>query len=225
MDKALDGVMISGAICVGDCRAMSTRFSEAFQLRQQPEAWLISALNLRRSANIIVEHQRGHDIAFGRALFRATIQAPAVSGAGSDGIDVEIDCEPPDYTAAYMLSGFAMENALKGIIYARNPEFVDAGKLKRVVTNHDLVKLAQTARFECQNLEGRALEMLTKVIEWAGRYPVALIAERQNFDISMVSWGFSPVVDLCLARMIEELERLIGENIENNPPIIHVRDI
>jgi hypothetical protein len=73
----------------------------------------------------------------------------------------------------YMLTGFAMECLLKGIIVANGERVLKNGKIKFIDSGnqHDLIKLADKAGVIYNSVERRMLKLLTENAEWAGRYP------------------------------------------------------
>jgi hypothetical protein len=118
-----------------------------------------------------------------------------------------------------LLAGFALENALKGVLIAREPDrFVQpkARKPDRIVDwgrrrGHDLAWLASEARLSVTEEERRALEKLTVFIDWAGRYPVALWASEMAPSAEGESAGYFssevfPIVDSLFERARSLLE-------------------
>ena len=76
--------------------------------------------------------------------------------------------------AASLLGGYALENLLKAVRVKQlrasgEPIFVK-GRLRRELTRHDLLALAQAARVPVARHERFLLERLTVTITWGGRY-------------------------------------------------------
>lgn len=153
--------------------------NEMFKSAQRPGAWLSSAEQLRDAAEALLEHELPKEIPYFKA--RDEAEQEALAEANSDGKDAgsaEIRAEPPNYPPAQLLYAYAIENVLKGLIIAKQPKFIDEQKLNRTVTSHDLIHLAAKAGFTIHVQEKPVLEALSKLLSWAGRYPVAL--DRDN---------------------------------------------
>jgi hypothetical protein len=73
---------------------------------------------------------------------------------------------------AYMLAGFAIENAIKGLLIERLGPVDPSGRdIKNITREHDIVSLAKD---EFPELIGRnvgLLEKLNEFVVWLGRYP------------------------------------------------------
>ena len=83
--------------------------------------------------------------------------------------------EPGMFSVALLLFGYAMENALKGLIVQRRvaPSVRNKkGELAREIITHNLAKLADAAEVRLQREERDLLLRLKTFVEWAGRYPV-----------------------------------------------------
>lgn len=80
----------------------------------------------------------------------------------------------------FMLISYAIENFLKSLIVReRKDEFENTLKkrceLPKILKNHNLVKLAQEARFPIKSqLQEDILRRLTRSVTWDGRYPLSL---------------------------------------------------
>lgn len=76
------------------------------------------------------------------------------------------------------LSGLALENILKGICVARDKKIIQDGKFKKGVhllnnlVNHINDLSLPSDQISLTQEEGLLLEELTRVIRWAGRYPI-----------------------------------------------------
>jgi hypothetical protein len=77
----------------------------------------------------------------------------------------------PNYRPAEMLLGFAIENALKGLMIAHDPALTSEEKLAKTLLEHDLCVLAACANVTVTAAENAILEALTCLVVWAGRYP------------------------------------------------------
>jgi HEPN domain-containing protein len=71
---------------------------------------------------------------------------------------------------AYMLAGFAIENAIKGILFKQIGGDPSDSRAKKYTRTHDLKDLAKKITNVGQGYDG-LLEKLTEFIVWLGRYP------------------------------------------------------
>jgi len=148
--------------------------SEYFRAAQTPVMWFLSARRLRSAAEIIISDQQEQERPYFQAVDDAGVEAASLAQSAPEGsASVEIFCEPPNYLPAQLLYAFAIENALKGLMLAHNPQLTGAKKLSSRVKSHDLVALAKDAEFTVALQEVPVLEALSRIAEWAGRYPVA----------------------------------------------------
>jgi hypothetical protein len=94
--------------------------------------------------------------------------------------DKSVRMKSDKYISVYlMLTSFAIENLLKSIIVReRRSEIVDElvrGKLPKILKNHDLITLSQSAEFPIKNeLQEDLLRRLSRSAVWHGRYPIPL---------------------------------------------------
>ena len=110
-----------------------------------------------------------------------------------------------------MLRGFAVENFLKGTLVAREPEvWVKTSSDKLFSWTHDLLKLASDARVSLSAAEAEVLRRLKIFIEWGGRYPTALTADRHPKTGATWSTEDLPIIDGLTGRLRELLEHEIG---------------
>jgi hypothetical protein len=76
--------------------------------------------------------------------------------------------------AASLLGGYALENLLKALLVkqlrAAGESIVVKGRLRRELTRHDLIALAEAAGAPLARHERFLLERLTVTITWGGRY-------------------------------------------------------
>ncbi|MBI2219984.1 MAG: hypothetical protein HYU53_02105 [Acidobacteria bacterium] len=76
--------------------------------------------------------------------------------------------------AASLLGGYALEHLLKGLrvkqLRAAGESILVKGRLRRELTRHDLITLAEAAGVPLARHERFLLERLTVTITWGGRY-------------------------------------------------------
>ena len=87
------------------------------------------------------------------------------------------------FPVAWMLAGFALENAFKAIIIP-SLEIKKSGDLPKEIREHDLVKLAEMAKIAVDSNERAMLAYLTEFVMAYGRYPVHTNHKKmlQNFS-------------------------------------------
>jgi hypothetical protein len=193
---------------------------DIFRAAQGPSSWLLSAERLRDGAEVILAHEQAFEIAYFRAHDAATNEAMAIAySEGNDAGIADIDARVPNYPAAQLLYGYALENLLKGIRVAKNPSLITSGRLNRKLASHDLVSLAKEADFTLHIQEEPVAEALSKLSTWAGRYPVALLeaefASTPNADELLDYGSRHPVVKAMYARGHAELTALLPKPISN----------
>ena len=120
---------------------------ELFELiRQDTQSWLAQATQLRLSANVILPEWE-------------KIQRHVQSMPG-------IREKMLAYSESFMLlTGFAFENLLKGILYGRDPD----NKVVSSKGGHGIVQMAKAATTLTSD-ELNLLERLETYLVWAGRY-------------------------------------------------------
>jgi hypothetical protein len=95
-----------------------------------------------------------------------------------------------------MLAGYAIENLLKGLLVAVQPErwvFEHRDKLLSWPSGgHDLVQLAKEASVSLTEKEEQLLDRIEVYVLWAGRYPVALNAQAMRSRDAMGVEGPAP---------------------------------
>src|SRR5437899_1273204 len=83
---------------------------------------------------------------------------------------------PAQFGTAFLLFGYAFENALKGLIVqalvSAGGTAVKAGRIDPVLTKHNLGALAKRANVALSPANEDLLGRLQEHVEWAGRYPV-----------------------------------------------------
>lgn len=143
-----------------------------FKIMQGAKFWLLRAQELKEAAEIILVEQKGLAAKYERAVDEAGAKAEAQAEEASDGCaQVEIECREPNFRPAEMLLGFAVENALKGIIIVGDPTLTSEDKLARIIRSHNLCDLATDAKVILNVQEEAILHALTCLVVWAGRYP------------------------------------------------------
>lgn len=130
------------------------RAKEMFEIvGRDPGSWLLSAKTLKVSADLIL------------AEVTKTIETYHPLGRAPGEKQFQI--------LSYMLlAGLALENLVKGILIARNPELITE-HLDTTLGRHNLVGLAQRVGGKLSKEETRLLTQLSQYVLWGGRYPIA----------------------------------------------------
>lgn len=89
----------------------------------------------------------------------------------------------PNYKSFYLLYGFSVENALKGVLIAQNSDLLCEGNLHDKIKTHNLIKLAENANIQLREEEKKFLKNLSELICGYGRYPVKASFEKNKFDL------------------------------------------
>lgn len=134
--------------------------SDKIPLAQSPEAWRRTAIGLKRSADIIWKQWFG---IFSRLEGGQTAKATRQEVG-------DIYLLLPSFL---LLSGLAIENALKGLPVSKEPSIVESKIQWKVGSGgHDLGELFKSNGFLPTSDEQEFLDALTQAVLWAGRYPV-----------------------------------------------------
>ena len=124
-----------------------------------------------------------------------------------------------------LLTGYAVENIIKGIIYANNPSrLLEDDKnlfLHRCETDHDLTKLFVEARLATDESKidpetKEILDWLKDYITWRGRYAIPLNSQIYRNRKPIPRWLQYPdkpnlnleKITLLIERLIDELDKL-----------------
>ena len=141
-----------------------------------PISWIGAAERHKRAADALYEiAHKGNERTLERSLkeFRERIKKGKTRSESrvlegkelSDFLDSELF---GDYM---LLSGYALECVLKGLLLARNPDLVqDEKKLDTSITTHNLPQLFNNCEIELSEQERQVTDVMTWHIEW-GKYP------------------------------------------------------
>lgn len=174
-------------------------------------SWWLVALNLMRAADKLFDI---FDVAQTRSLTRfvADVQTTphTTEGAASrilEGHELEAALDERLLFPYLLLAGFALENALKGILVARNPEYVtEAGEFTK--KGHKLLPLHLDCGFSPTKEEIEVLKELTMYTEWRGRYPIPLVMDNMRTQGVMRDSGkLRRVTDRLFEQAMTELDK------------------
>jgi hypothetical protein len=111
---------------------------------------------------------------------------------------------PGQFAIAFLLFGYAFENALKGLIVQASTSAggtaVKAGKIDGILISHDLCTLAKKANVVLLPAKKDLLARLGVHVVWAGRYPVMKDASGFAPGQLVPNARLSPETDLPLVR-------------------------
>lgn len=153
----------------------------------EPELWRASAIELKRSADLLWDQ----------------VDRPiAVIDGPEPGSRYFVSPYSP-WRAALLLSGYAMENLLKGLVTQRETMKVGA-HLPDKVSGHNMQGLASTAGLTVDKDEAHLLGDLKDIVEWVGRYPVAKKQGAQTTEASFLKKDFVVPFDHLWERVLAE---------------------
>jgi hypothetical protein len=129
-----------------------------FAVHASPAFWLDYAEELYESATTLIESDRDRRIARRDPVRGTSVQSP--------------------HSRAYLLlAAFSVENVLKGIAVAHDPQLVANGELAPALRSHGLLSIARdVAKITLDDRQRRTCGVLESAIPTWGRYPVALKA-------------------------------------------------
>ena len=127
---------------------------------------------------------------------------------------------PPDFPkeghihwVELMLTGFAIENLLKGLWLANGNNLYENAKIRSGILgpSHDLVVQATRVGFALDDTERGDLQMLKKIMTGIGRYPMM---SNETQGPSSVSWTYQSDVrmKLLLTRLQNQLDATEAKN-------------
>ncbi len=151
---------------------------------KNPEAWLCYAERLKHAADVLRDNCWPRNRAY-------NVHDAAVGD----------HCYGPVYM---LISGFAMEGLIKGIMIAVNPNLVEQQRLSKKMLGHDLIELFKGTRIRGHKNDTDLLLRLQNYIENFGRYPVTKLkqdmAKRGRTHFCSVDFG---KVDRFWGRLLE----------------------
>jgi len=178
---------------MGDRVFIMTSRSENFVLQANPHAWLMTADRLHSQALRI--HQ----------------DAPREVLSQVDGEGRLVGQWETANKACFLLSGFALENALKAFLVYENPGWISNGRLCRHLRTHQLTRLQRMARdVPYRNRYLWVLEGYEAGLESWARYPCALTAEEPAVEARMSErlWrGYLRLMQAYGRRLVRNLQR------------------
>ena len=152
-------------------------WSEQFEAKAgSPSSWALQARRLKRAA----------DLVFGAYL--------------CDLRKMEGGCSPINLAnletvgPATLLYGLAFENLFKAVILMKESAVIEDGRLQKWPgSGHGLVGLANRAEIQLTTTQSDLLSRLTAFIEWGGRYPIPMSADKMPLKQNAVSPEWFPL--------------------------------
>jgi hypothetical protein len=152
-------------------------------IREDAQAWLAQAKQLRLSAAVIYPEWE-------------KIRSHAQSAPG-------VRERMLAFSQSFMLlTGFAIENLLKGILYGRD----SSSKLARSKGGHGIVQMAKGATTLSSD-ELNLLERLEIYLVWAGRYQLPMTSDA--FHESQDNVSITTKDPIIIEQVFDKLERLL----------------
>lgn len=88
--------------------------------------------------------------------------------------------------SVFLLSGFALENAIKSFLVYENPQWISNGRLARQLRSHSLTSLQrQSTQIPFKNRFIWVLEQFEDGLESWARYPCSLSVESSTYERAM----------------------------------------
>lgn len=152
-------------------------WSEQFEAKgRSPSSWALQARHLKRAADLVFEAYH------------------------SDLRNMEGGCSPIDLAnletggPATLLYGLAFENLFKAVILKKEGAVIEDGRLQKWPgSGHGLVGLADRAGIQLTTTQCDLLSRLTAFIEWGGRYPIPMSADKMRLKQHAVSPEWFPL--------------------------------
>lgn len=147
-----------------------------FKKSQMPDRWFYKAYRLYKDANILYEiFEKERVLIYEKLEQKSFLKSSDMRGLTSYMYAIQeenSDVDIPDYRSFYLLAGFCIENALKGIIVSQNIEIIDSEKLSAKLKQHNLNKLVKMTNLNLNDEQLVFLEELSDLIVNYGRYPI-----------------------------------------------------
>jgi hypothetical protein len=174
------------------------------QYAHDPYRWLKQAKELDRAAMLIWEAIRKDFELMSLAPIGTTLSEAEIPNAGLGDV-------------FWLNAGFALENLLKGLIVQNNPSSVINGIITKNLKTHNLIALAKRVPLDLEIRDAFFLDIGTRCITWAGRYPCSI-----NL-ISSKPFVFSEADVMVYRSLFNKLSsRIIDNKSENNSRMIRL---
>lgn len=161
---------------------------QEFVFRASPLEWLEYAEELWANASLLFDPEPG-------AL---TATMDPVRGSA---------VRPTSSRTYLLLSAFAIENVMKGVAVARQPELVSGGKIAKALETHSITKVAdKLAGIQLSKEERDVCEILERAIPSWGRYPVP----RTIGSLSQEATS-SPDLHAAIGALFHRLREMLNE--------------
>lgn len=129
----------------------------SYDLQGSPIFWIPKAQELHRMVELGLNAWQG-DVQRIRGMVSGAVPANTV-------------IDPPTLTVSFFLAALAIENLLKAILVRQKPESISDGKFReKVISSHDLLKIANEASILLDPDEQDFCELATEAIDNFGRY-------------------------------------------------------
>ncbi len=110
----------------------------------------------------------------------------------------------------WLLAAFSLENLLKGILVAREPDLVQEQRLEKPLCSHRLLEMARRAHLDVNVIEAFFLEVASEYSTWAGKYPVPRQRRPSRTFTHLFSAGDLVAYNALYSRFEAELHALGG---------------
>lgn len=162
-----------------------------FKQNQMPNAWFYKSYRLHKDANILYYSFEKDRISIINKLkeegFFKYNDSRELKRCMYDILEKNPEIDIPEFRSFYLLAGFSIENALKGIYISKNIHIINEKNLDKKLKEHNLKKLTNMIKLNLSNGELTFLEKLSVFTVSYGRYPVKVAcsdchSKRFNYD-------------------------------------------
>jgi hypothetical protein len=189
---------------------------------QAPVQWLITAQELASSAEELVAAADALKPAYDRA------HSAALRELTEGAVQAEVKAMRPRYLPAVLLYAYAIENLLKGLLAAKDPDKMSE-ETSRAFQGHVSSRFARLAGFTPDREQARLLDRLEPVVMWIGRYPVALTLAGHSNVYAGRDDAIDPGADIRAVRQLYSglfaaLKKKTGHDMPSYDVVINVGD-
>ncbi|MCH8295797.1 hypothetical protein IH992_32360 [Candidatus Poribacteria bacterium] len=148
-----------------------------------PISWKGMSSDLKHAADRLYDlHQEAHQRIIERILEELKERKRGKKSEASrrvlEGKELEDHLDARLFIPYFLLIGYAIENLLKANLMVQHPEYFKPNAKMVDIRSHNLVSLCKRCNISIDTEETNLLEKLTRYIEWEGKYPIPLEADK-----------------------------------------------
>lgn len=191
-----------------------------YKMNQMPDRWFYKAYRLYKDANILYSHfEQERDVIIDKLKEEGFFEyngSREFKKCMYDILEKNPEIDVPEFRSFYLLAGFSIENALKGIYISKNIEIIDEEKLNSTLKEHNLKKLVEMINLTLSNEETEFLERLHTFTVSYGRYPIKVKCSAYNssekFDYDYGDIDYYEACHNCVTNPYED-DKILFETI------------